>query len=598
MLDDSARSAPLVAYAPAAPPTAPPEAQRTLATARRLQAWLRGWVALFGSPLVIAGLFTAAMMVITVLQVRLYYQTRMPHYDSVGAYWNAFYVMNTALEQGVLAALEIATRNSLGWLGPLYAIPFSWIPRRTPAFLITMNFVLMGITQLAMHEWLRLNGYSARQRVVILALPFLPGAFYAWDGGLPDWRRDGHLNILLIGDLFLSLAYVQRPTAWRGVALGALVSLTQLARDNALSMVALAVFPALALAVRSAVRSRDWRWLWFIGWRPLVVFAALTTPYYVRTMEATIYRYTHLVWGPGEDRLASLARFWTSPADVLFGGTYTFNGKVETGVLTQQMLLAGLLVLGLCLVFRIVRLDVGGLKRRRSRVLIGSGVFMVVAVILYNTLGLGYGAQYHGMPFFPVLVGMTAIFAGLTDLFRMSATGYRPVIARLVLGVVLVAFIWGNAKRLELGQFDPVGNPSVRSAQDAAVEISRVAQRRAVAVLWFDLFGHPHLNYFLTQAGYPPAISAEKIDGPIRTGETPEQWLDRLHATTLERAGVVVVNEELHRYANPGADPGLFRDGAGFIQRLLDDPRLPVVYRFTVGPHRFVVLNNTTRLRP
>ena len=61
--------------------------------------------------------------------------------------------------------------------------------------------------------------------------------------------RDVQLNILLIGDLFLALAYVQRPTAWRGVALGAMVGLTQLSRDNALSMVSLVVFPAVVGAV-------------------------------------------------------------------------------------------------------------------------------------------------------------------------------------------------------------------------------------------------------------------------------------------------------------------------------------------------------------
>src|SRR5262249_39263989 len=158
-----------------------------------------------------------------------------------------------------------------------------------------------------------------------------------------------------------------------------------------------------------------------IAWRPLGVFLLLALPYYYMTFETTLYRYTHLVWGPGEDRLASLAQFWTSPYDVLYGGTTMFNGHPGVAEATQQILLYGLALVLVCLVTRIVLPDLGVVLKRRSRLLLGAGCFIVVAVILYNTVGLGYGAQYHGVPFFPVLVGMTAIFAGLTDSVRSSA---------------------------------------------------------------------------------------------------------------------------------------------------------------------------------
>ena len=556
------------------------------------------------SPLALAWLFTGVMAVITMLQVRAYYLTHLPHFDSIGAYTYAFNVMNTTVTRGRLAGVILAAQSNLSWLEPFYAIPFSWLPNRSPGILVSLNFVLMALTQLAMADWLRLNGYSRRHQLVILLLPFLPGALYAWDGGLPDWRRDAQLNILLIGDFFLALAYVQRPTAWRGIALGVLVGLTQLSRDNALSMVALVVFPAIVAAFVSALRTAHGRAdlagraLLGIAWRPILVFLLLALPYYLMTWEATLFRYTYMVWGPGEDRLRSLMQFWTAPADVLLGGSTMFNGKAGVAEITRLMLLVGLAMVVILLVTRLVSLSAGVVTKRRSQILLASGGFVVVAVILYNTVGLGYGAQYHGVPFFPVLVGMTAMFAGLTDLVRVSESCCRQTMARLALGLAIVAFIPGNVYRVATNEFDPVGNDSVRAAREASQQISEVANRRAMAVFWFDGFSTYHVNYDLTERRYDLLLVADKIDGPLRNGETPEQWLARMHESTLERAGVVVVNEDVERYANPAAEPGLFRHGKPFIQSLLSDPRLKLVHRFQVGSNRFAVLDNTTRLKP
>jgi hypothetical protein len=556
------------------------------------------------SPLALAWLFTIITAAITMTQVRDYYRTHLPHFDSIGAYLYAFNVMNTTVTKGRLPGIILAAQSNLGWLEPFYAIPFSWLPNRAPGILVSLNFVLMALTQLAMADWLRMNGYSRRHQLVILLLPFLPGAFYAWDGGLQDWRRDAQLNVLLIGDLFLSLAYVQRPTAWRGIALGVIVGLTQLARDNALSMVALVVFPAIVLAFVSALRAaggrgdQAGRYLVGIAWRPIGVFLLMAAPYYAMTWRGTLYRYTYFVWGPGQDRWASLGQFWTAPVEVLLGGSTMFNGHEAVAEITRLMLLVGLGIVAALLVTRVLYPSAGVVTKRRSRVLLVSGSFVVVAVILYNTVGLGYGAQYHGVPFFPVLVGTTAVFAGLTDLVRVSTSCCRQTTAHLALGLAIVAFIPGNAYRVTANEFDPVGEDSVRSARAASNRISETADRRAMAVFWFDGFSTYHVNYFLTEGRHNTLLVADKIDGPLRNGETPEQWFTRMRESTLERAGVVVVNEEVDRYANPAAEPGLFRDGKPFIQSLLNDPRLKLVHRFQVGSYRFAILDNTTLTKP
>jgi hypothetical protein len=592
----------------AAPAVAPPQPrERHLRPDQVAPAWHRllqtvdrtAWNVL-SSPLVLAWLFTFAAAATTAYQVRDYYLVHLPHFDSIGAYLYAFNVMNVTEARGLRAGIALAANSNLGWLTPFYALPFSWTSYRAPAALITLNFVLMALTQLAMLDWCRLNGYSRRHQLVILLLPFLFGSFYTWDGGLQDWRRDAQLNVLLIGDFFLSLAYVQRPTVWRGLALGAMIALTQLSRDNALTMVALVVFPAIVLAIVGAWRAagghpgRAGLALFRLAWLPIGLFVLLTLPYYVMTWEATLFRYTYMVWGPGEDRLRSLMQFWTSPYDVLFGGTTMFNGKAGVAAITRVMLLVGLAMLAALLVTRVVYLSSGMFTRQRSRLLLASGGFVVVAVILYNTVGLGYGAQYHGVPFFPVMVGMTAIFAALTDLIRVSPSCCRQTLAHAALGLMIVALIPTNGLRIWANEFDNVGRDAVEGSREAALKINEAAGGRPVAVFYFDRFSTYHINYFLAQMRRSTIAVPEKIDGPLRNGETPEQWFTRMRQSTGENAGVVVVNTVPGRYSQAAAEPGLLRDGAAFIQSLLDDPQYEVIYRFQIAQDEFAILNNKT----
>jgi hypothetical protein len=601
MVESSLTSAPAVAQ------PAPPRAQGRLAWPGLPElSWARlrhlvehTFPDVLTSPLALAWLFTVTTAVVTAFQVRDYYLVHLPHFDSIGGYLNAFNVMNITTTQGRIPGIIAASKSSLGWLQPFYALPFSWLSYRAPAGLILLNFVLMALIQLTILDWARLNGYSRRHQIVLLLLPYIPGALYTWDGGLQDWRRDAQLNILLIGDLFLSLAYVQRPTAWRGVALGALVGLTQLSRDNAITMVALVVFPAVVMAFGAALReaggraSQAGRSLVQIAWRPIVVFLLIASPYYAVTWRATLIRYTTVVWGPGEDRLASLERFWTSPYDVLMGGTAAFNGHPGVAEVTKWLLLVWLGVVVAALVTRIIHPSAGLFTRRRSRVLLASGLFVIAAVILYNTLGLGYGAQYHGVPFFPVLVGMTAVFAALTDLVKASPSCCRQTLAQFILGLLVVALIPVNAYRVTLNEFDRVGNDSVRSAREASVHIAEVADLRPIAVFWSDGFSFYHINYFLTQTYHNMLTPVEKIDTQLRNGETPDQWFTRVRQTTDEVAGVVVINAEMFRYEDRDAEPGLYHDGRPFIESLLNDPNYQVVYRFYIGNREFAVLDNT-----
>src|SRR4051812_26829685 len=60
--------------------------------------------------------FTILMSVAITLEVRGYYLTHLPHFDSVGTYTIAFRINNTVASSGFTAGLIEATAVSLTWL--------------------------------------------------------------------------------------------------------------------------------------------------------------------------------------------------------------------------------------------------------------------------------------------------------------------------------------------------------------------------------------------------------------------------------------------------------------------------------------------------
>src|SRR5688572_21787493 len=110
MIDGSANVAPAVAR-----PAPPPERGRLSWPGLPAFSWDRLRHTLehtiphaLTSPLALAWLFTIVTATVTMLQVRDYYLTHLPHFDSVGAYMYAFNVMNTTVTRGRLPGLILA----------------------------------------------------------------------------------------------------------------------------------------------------------------------------------------------------------------------------------------------------------------------------------------------------------------------------------------------------------------------------------------------------------------------------------------------------------------------------------------------------------
>jgi hypothetical protein len=537
--------------------------------------------------------FTLLIAVVTALIVREYYHTHQPHYDSIASYARAFNIVNLAQRDGLGAAWAIASKTSVTWLQPLYTLCISWLPARAPEWLVPLNFVLMALSQLTILVWCRDQGYGTLQTIVLLVLPYLPGELNVWDGGLQDWRRDSQLNALLIGDLFLSLAYVLRPTIWKGLGLGVMLGLTQWSRDNAFSMIFWVMIPAVFVAIRQTVRRRRWLDLLLVGWLPVLVFLAMALPYYGYTIDSTISRYLYGVWGPGEDRWASLLHWWRSPWDVLLGGTGQYNGKDASAYATLA-LLAGILVLLVAAVLvRVLAFRPHGLLAPRARLLLLSGAFIVGSVVLYNTVILGYGAQYHGIPFMPVLVGIVAIAAGLSDAFTVRPEWQGRVCPRALLSIGLVVLFSTVLFRTCANQYEYVGPEAVEATRDATRRISQLAAGRPVALLSLYELGPAQMQYYGSQQNLPEfaGIGGLATVRPAPPSEDAALIAD-FEQTLRTQAAFVVLATDTKRYTNPAYGFPMYRSGTALADKLMNDRDFEKVDEFVVARVPFTVLAN------
>jgi hypothetical protein len=213
-------------------------------------------------------------------------------------------------------------------------------------------------------------------------------------------------------------------------------------------------------------------------------------------------------------------------------------------------------------------------------------------VIVYNTLGLGYGAQYHGMPFVTVAVGLVAVAAGLSEGVTTRASDARHLwIGTAALLVSVLGLAGLNAYRVRANEFSPVGSETVAAVRAASVQISDLASGGRVAVLWLNGFSRYHVAYYQAQAGKDmPDVTATDIEGPLRSGMRAEDLLAGLESQLRERATVVVVCRETSYYADPQALSPFFRQGKPVVDRLLVDPSFQVVGQFQVEKFPMIVL--------
>jgi hypothetical protein len=549
------------------------------------------------------GGWTLALYAATFVVVRRYYVDHLPHYDSVGSYAHLFSLVNQLHERGLTYVLVNADTSSMSWLQPTYTLLLAWAPIKAPEWLVSQNFVLLLGAQAAIVAYARTFGFSRRRQVVLALLPLLPGALYPWDGGIQDLRRDVELALLALAVLFLALAYVAAPSWPRGLALGLLVGLAQWSRDNAAAIILIVTLPPIALAVIYAVRSGSVARLARLALLPLAVFLLLALPYYGLTLEPTIWRFTSSVWGVGEDRVESLLAFWSMPASVLLGGDRRLGGDPRVAATTLAMLAGGVLTIGLLWRAGAVTVDPRRLCQPASLPLLAGGAWVTVAVVLYNSLLLGYGARWHAMPFLPIYVGLVAILAGLAGLVERAPTAPGWLVP-LVVGGGCALVAASVPLRMVLGAPPAVGSAGVAEVRAATVEIAERAQGRPIAFLWHDGFGRHHARYYSAQADRPLLAEYEyfavangdpiDLDQPIRPGDQPAELRARLDRTIRRWADYAFVCTDTTRYADAEAILWPYQVGRPVVEGLMADPDWRPVAHFTLLGRPFVLLENHT----
>jgi hypothetical protein len=546
--------------------------------------------------------WSLALYGLTFLVVRRHYQEYPPHYDSIGMFSAMFEIVNELQRQSIATVSASAFAVGLSWLQPAYAMLLAWAPLKSPEGMVSLNLVLLILAQLSILTYARTFDWSPLRQIVAATLPVVPGALYAWDGGIQDMRRDIQLLLLALAILHLSLAYVAAPSWQRGAALGLLVGLAQWSRDNAAAVILIVIAPAIVRAVALRRERGGVPALVRLGLVPMATFAILAVPYYVVTLPLTIERYSTSVWGVGESRLESLLAFWNMPFNVLLGGDSRISGRVRVALVTTALLVAALATTWVLRRRGLVSIDLRRVRHGPFAVLLASGTWVVCAVFLYNTVVLGYGARWHGVPFLPIMVGIIAMLIGLTGVVRWEGPATSRIAIQIV-GVGCLVLLVSAPLRMVLNQPKAEGIEGIQNLRSAAATIGEISNGRPVGFLAYDTLSRHHARFYATLAGRSAITEFEPIanrhgdpidlDQPIRAGQTARQLQQRLDTALRGWAAYVLVYADTARYADPRETLWPYLAGRPVVDRLLSDPTWKPVARFTLRERDLVLLENT-----
>jgi hypothetical protein len=552
----------------------------------------------------VVGSWTLALYAVTFVVVRQHYSEHLPHYDSIGHYADLYRLVNDAHRHGMLSVLPGPFRAGTSWLQPAYALALSWAPIKSPEWLVSLNFVLLLAAQGAIVAYGQTFGFSRLRQFVSTVIPIIPGALYAWDGGIQDLRRDSQLVLLALAILFMALAYVASPSWARGAALGLLVGLAQWSRDNAAAVIVIVVTPPLVLAIVHSRRAGGVTRLARLGVVPVGVFLLVTMPYYALTLPSTMERYSTSVWGVGESRFESLLAFWNMPFNVLFGGDSRLSGRVRVALVTVALLATALATTFVLWRACWVRIDAGRLREPAYALLLAGGAWVISAVFLYNTVLLGYGARWHAVPFLPIMVGLVAILVGLTGAVRRRPRPGRGMAPRAIVGVAGMVLLLSAPLRMLLNQQSAVGVEQVDAVRAASFEIAGRVGDRPMGFLSYDRFSRHHVRYYLSQADRPEPKKFELVartdgdiidlDRPLRPGEQPEDLRGRLDRALRRSADFVLVMTDTSRYEGPRETLWPYQFGRPVVDGLLSDPQWRPVSHMSMVERDFVLLENLT----
>jgi hypothetical protein len=562
-------------------------------------------------------LFTtiAAFHFVTVILLRWYYRTYLPHYDSIGSYTVMARVLHVMRDKGLGPAWAIASSFYLGWLQPAFVIAFAPVLAPSPAGVQLLNSFCLAFFVLAAYVVARDLDMSRVNAYLMSLVILLPDALTNWDGGLQDMKRDGQFLPLLGATFLLTLAQLWRPTTLRGAALGVAAALTVWSRGEAPAYMGLILVPIVGVWMAARLARGEWRAVGRALAVPAIVFAAVAGPNLYATGLHTVARRLYHYHGStqGVSRWLSLLDY--GPAPIRLWGT-----RDERTWTTDSVFLLGLCHLALFVLaaaalwrFRLRSRPLAG----RTRSLLIAGAWAAVATVLLICVGarLRPGFGWAGLPpFYPSLLAPLTLVMAAIGSFRSDPPSYRRALVRRWIAAVAIGTASVGAMGLRMFLKTPPEVHPVAVAGQLFERLYREKPEGLLAVLTHDVINFDTLVFLNAQRG--GGVGFRKFAWKLPSGEyvdfateVPRDIDVRLYQDSLlqqiqEQADFVIAESNLDSYRRPLDAWNWFipHHGARVVRRLLADPKLEPMYEYAIGagPERrnFVVLRNLRRFGP
>jgi hypothetical protein len=581
------------------------------------QAGREGRVYLLALLGIVIGLYAVGYVLLTD-----YYAAAIPHYDSVGGYIRAFEILNLAENSGYRPAVEYAARFHQSITQSFFAALFSPVLVKTPASFHLYNTLTTAVALAALFAFGRGAGMGGFGAACLALVFFLPDGLYWWSLGLFDYRRDPGFLGLLTGGYFLILAYLTgawpaRKRLWMGIASGAVMGLALISRDTGPPFVfGVAVLPALAiwLTLRKSLPLREWLSLPAGPLSGFLPFAAI----YLWASAAMLSRIGDplTMYGVGGDRMGSFFGNILSTLRLVTGypairGSLVEPSPADLGL--PYFTLTGILLAALAIIIAIlwragqIETAARGPVNRAARVaaLLG-GIWIIAFVHLFLSLAVNWRAGQSFVvtvaPYYPSLIGVYSIAAGLALTARVKARAPLRAGLFIALGAVVLASMYGRAdsRRPHYPDWIRPMHETVASLRSAG------GGQAAIAELWHDDLKLPAVAFYAAQRRtLAPRRVFYQLDGKtydfhIGTpkGEAARQALARaMERAARCQADYIVVSPTLAGYRQKGNPVFLYRYGGGFVEAILEDLKGRRVHIF--GQDRtypVAILDNRDRL--
>lgn len=534
-------------------------------------------------------IFTIIFFFCSSYLVSYYYANGLPYYDSVGAYWNMFHIMNTTRNYGLIAGINLASGYPLSWIQSFYAVIVAFILPNTPAALVSLNFILLTFTAITIYWCLKSAGYSKLRSFILGFLPLLPGVLMEWEGGFVDMRREASFIMLLTTIFFIAWIYLWKKRKSLGIVLGIFIGLCQWSRGNSLPYILMTIS---SIFIVWFILKRERR---FINNLKILVLPVLTSlifilPFYYFNIQNIITKYVFSSWEGGINRLVSLIKFGYIPL-ALFSGVNRTSIKINFFVLALIFLSTILL-----LRFGYFRINYQRKNKKPSMLLI-SGILLFILVFLFNVLVLGVGKFVGAWPFFPMIVGAMAILGGMF-FYVKPTTKIKPFFKYKNIGLLLLMFfilIFSSVRiYYSMPLLDKSRQPHIIQASK---NLKNILGGKTVTYFWLDHVHVHDLNFYITREGGLPiragSIIVPGIDTemyPIKNKPISEQQTNFYEA--LKTREFVVITEDLHAYEDDQSLYFILRYGKSIVSELLTETDFKRIFSFDFGERKFTVLKN------